>query len=324
MISVLEVVGYCASSSMMVLMLMALGIAIALPAIDLWNKRYFIFFFSLVTLCVGVCLIDTIFYGRPGYATVGKIVAFFEFFLLSFMIPMPTALLLHYCKESFTGSRLLRAVMLNWLVFFVLLMLGVFLDWFYTVPDDNNFFRAPWFPLLLIPLIAGMIINICGLILRRKKLSRRYFVAFLIYMLPLTVFITIHAFCDIILIVFLNVGICALSMCYIIVSDQIIHNSRQQREIANQRASVMVLQMRPHFIYNTMMSIYYLCKQDADKAQQVTLDFTTYLRRNFTAIASENTVPFKDELEHTRVSCRGAGAARGYAFCGLRHAAYQL
>ncbi|WP_294492173.1 sensor histidine kinase, partial [uncultured Ruminococcus sp.] len=62
----------------------------------------------------------------------------------------------------------------------------------------------------------------------------------------------------------------------------------------------MVLQMRPHFIYNSMMAIYYLCKLDADKAQQVTLDFTTYLRRNFAAIASENTVPFKDELEHTR------------------------
>jgi LytS/YehU family sensor histidine kinase len=30
------------------------------------------------------------------------------------------------------------------------------------------------------------------------------------------------------------------------------------------------------------------------------LDFTTYLRKNFTAIAGENTVPFKDELEHAR------------------------
>ena len=48
------------------------------------------------------------------------------------------------------------------------------------------------------------------------------------------------------------------------------------------------------------MSIYYLCKQDADKAQQVTLDFTSYLRKNFTAIASEELVPFKDELEHAR------------------------
>ena len=30
------------------------------------------------------------------------------------------------------------------------------------------------------------------------------------------------------------------------------------------------------------------------------LDFTTYLRKNFTAIASEDTIPFRDELEHTR------------------------
>ena len=33
-------------------------------------------------------------------------------------------------------------------------------------------------------------------------------------------------------------------------------------------------------------------KWDADKARQVTLDFTDYLRNNFSAIASENPVPF--------------------------------
>ena len=75
---------------------------------------------------------------------------------------------------------------------------------------------------------------------------------------------------------------------------------RQQREIAQQRVGLMVLQMRPHYIYNTMMSIYYLCKQDPDMAQQVTLDFTTYLRKNFTALASEAPIPFSEELEHTR------------------------
>ena len=40
--------------------------------------------------------------------------------------------------------------------------------------------------------------------------------------------------------------------------------------------------------------------QDPEKAKQVTLDFTTYLRKNFTAIASEDTIPFSEELEHTR------------------------
>ncbi|MBR1629531.1 MAG: histidine kinase, partial [Lachnospiraceae bacterium] len=44
---------------------------------------------------------------------------------------------------------------------------------------------------------------------------------------------------------------------------------------------------------------FYLCKQDPDLAQQVTLDFTTYLRKNLTAIASAETIPFSSELEHT-------------------------
>lgn len=75
---------------------------------------------------------------------------------------------------------------------------------------------------------------------------------------------------------------------------------RQQQEIARQRASVMVLQMRPHFIYNTLMSIYSLCNLDPQKARQVTMDFTNYLRKNFNAVASENPIPFSAELEHTR------------------------
>ena len=58
--------------------------------------------------------------------------------------------------------------------------------------------------------------------------------------------------------------------------------------------------MRPHFIYNTLMSIHSLCSLDPQKAQQITMDFTNYLRRNFNAVASGSTVPFSTELEHTR------------------------
>ena len=86
----------------------------------------------------------------------------------------------------------------------------------------------------------------------------------------------------------------------LILTDNMEQYARQQQEIARQRASVMVLQMRPHFSFNTMMGIYYLCDQDPQKAKKVTLDFTSYLRKNFSALASEETIPFSDELEHTR------------------------
>ena len=74
----------------------------------------------------------------------------------------------------------------------------------------------------------------------------------------------------------------------------------QKEELAREKTRVTVMQMRPHFIYNTLMSIYYLCQEDVGKAQRVILDFSSYLHNNFTAIAREDNVPFHDELEHTR------------------------
>ncbi|MBQ7563375.1 MAG: histidine kinase [Lachnospiraceae bacterium] len=74
----------------------------------------------------------------------------------------------------------------------------------------------------------------------------------------------------------------------------------QKEEAVRQRTQVAVLQMRPHFIHNTLMSIYYLCARDPQKAQQVILDFSRYLQSNFTAIVREGTIPFAEELEHTR------------------------
>ena len=61
-----------------------------------------------------------------------------------------------------------------------------------------------------------------------------------------------------------------------------------------------IAQMRPHFIHNTMMTIYYLCEKNPRKAQAVTLNFANYLQSNFLAIVREGTIPFTEELEHTR------------------------
>jgi LytS/YehU family sensor histidine kinase len=74
----------------------------------------------------------------------------------------------------------------------------------------------------------------------------------------------------------------------------------EQEEAAKQRTHIAVLQMRPHFIHNTLMSIYYLCAQNPEKAQTVIKDFSRYLQSNFTAIAKEGMIPFAEELEHTR------------------------
>ena len=86
----------------------------------------------------------------------------------------------------------------------------------------------------------------------------------------------------------------------LLASDLIQRYLAQQEESARQRTYIAVLQMRPHFIHNTLMTIYYLCTMDPEKAQRTILDFSRYLQNNFTAMVEEDTIPFEKELEHTR------------------------
>jgi sensor histidine kinase YesM len=63
---------------------------------------------------------------------------------------------------------------------------------------------------------------------------------------------------------------------------------------------LMVSQIQPHFIYNTLSSISTLISLDPEKAQQALDEFTDYLRVNLSAISATKLVSFEDELKHIK------------------------
>ncbi len=294
------IAGFSISAALLVMMAFGIAFSAFMPALDRWSKRYFITLFSLFFLCIVTCFLALIFWEDPTMAVAARIIYIFESLFLLTPIFMPTIFLLHSCGESLKSSLLFRIVAAMLFIFIVIMLVVQFTEVFYYVTPDNQFIRGPLWALWLAPMVVIMGLNIEGVIKRRNKLSKKYYIALLIYLLPMTAVIIVHMFLPVELYVVFGMALLALIMFGLILSDNMEQYTRQQQEIAHQRAGIMVLQMRPHFIYNTMMSIYYLCKLDPDKAQQVTLDFTTYLRKNFAAIASEDTVPFRDELEHTR------------------------
>ena len=71
--------------------------------------------------------------------------------------------------------------------------------------------------------------------------------------------------------------------------------------MAEQRIRIMMSQIQPHFLYNTLSSIQALCLSDPEKAFDVTERFGTYLRQNIDSLDQPQLIPFEKELEHTRV-----------------------
>lgn len=278
-----------------------------IPGMDRWNRRFFRSYFIVFALCCLSSLTETALYHyhAPGIAIYTEMIAGSLFLMLP--LPMLTVYLLHYCGENILHSRLLKAVIVFMVIYCLMLASTLIIDGLWYVTPDWQYYRGPLYPLLPLPLIAILIINFTGTLRRRRLLPHKVFLSFLIALVPVSVAMIILLFVDAFLLLDISYVLSGLSMYSFVLADQIEQDlNRQQKiasqkiEIANQRADIMVLQMRPHFIYNTMMSIYYLCKQDSDLAQQVTLDFTTYLRKNFTAIANAEMIPFSSELEHTR------------------------
>ncbi len=286
---------------------MGLWFSAIIPGFDRWNKRFFLSFFSVLMLTCVFSLIEMFmrYYDSP-IPTINFVIIL-ESIFMALPLPMLTVYLLHCCGENMRTSKLFYTVSALWSIFLILLICALFSVDISRITPGMLYYRWSWYPLMLLPMTLTTLLNLAATIQRRNKLSRKAFYSFLVAMVPMTVSLVIHSFVDILPIVDISLTLSVLSMYSLILSDQIEQDlqhqreiARQQREIANQRANIMVLQMRPHFIFNTMTSIYCLCNQDPKLAQQVVMDFTTYLRKNFTAIASDVPIPFSSELEHTR------------------------
>ncbi|MBR5903635.1 MAG: histidine kinase [Clostridia bacterium] len=71
-------------------------------------------------------------------------------------------------------------------------------------------------------------------------------------------------------------------------------------QLAQSRISTMMSQIRPHFIYNTLGSIEYLCEEDPQKARKLVHSFAKYLRGNFGELDNPRPIPMSQEMEHVR------------------------
>ena len=75
---------------------------------------------------------------------------------------------------------------------------------------------------------------------------------------------------------------------------------RQKSELRDARASALLGQIRPHFIHNTLTSIYYLCDSDPQTAKRLVHDFNKYLRASFTSLSVKAPISFEEEMDNVR------------------------
>ena len=71
-----------------------------------------------------------------------------------------------------------------------------------------------------------------------------------------------------------------------------------EAELKESRVSIMLSQIQPHFIYNTLGTIERMCLKDPQKANELVRNFSLYLRGNFSELDSVVPIRFAEELKH--------------------------
>lgn len=69
-------------------------------------------------------------------------------------------------------------------------------------------------------------------------------------------------------------------------------------ELEKNKTAIMLSQIQPHFLYNSLGAIRELCRQDPEDARNALSMFITYLRANMDSIQREHTIHFSKELDH--------------------------
>ena len=72
----------------------------------------------------------------------------------------------------------------------------------------------------------------------------------------------------------------------------------EEKKIQMQKTSITISQIQPHFLYNSLATIGYICKKDPAKASDAIDKFSDYLRANLNSLKQEHNIPFSEELKH--------------------------
>lgn len=182
----------------------------------------------------------------------------------------------------------------------LLILVNRFNGIIYTINKGGYYERGGYILVTQIISIIGIIIDTWVILKYRHQLGKNRFILMMAYtVIPLTA-ITIQ------LVVY---GVPVLSVSFLLFSVLIFAGIQSQQakqikdqELENQeqRISVMLSQIQPHFLFNALLSVKHLCITDSDAAGEAIDNFARYLRRNIEALTSKKPIPFTDELEHVK------------------------
>ena len=187
------------------------------------------------------------------------------------------------------------------------LCLLVFANVFFYIDESNLYHRndSYWVGLACVEVIQAL--NTALVVVNRKVLERYTLVCLLFYtiapIIAAAVQASVYGVNLIVVASVLGLAVMFLEI-YLHASNELVKRTdelaKSQVEAAESRIAVMVSQIQPHFLFNSLDTIYGLVDESPERAKEAIASFSRYLRTNLNSLKHTRPVPLEREMEHVR------------------------
>lgn len=202
--------------------------------------------------------------------------------------------------DRFKREWRIKAVGIIAVIAMVLVVISQFTNLYYYIDAQNLYHRNTTYILSLILPMCGMLLDLSLIISYRERISKMIRTALISYIiLPFLAAIILMFYYGISLI---NIAI-SISLVAMFVMSMVEQNqklAKKEQEALDLKIAILMSQIAPHFIYNTLSAIQALCEIDPMKAKETVEEFALYLRGNLNSLTEKNLIPFEQELEHVK------------------------
>ena len=262
------------------------------------------FYFTLFNYTVAI-LLNLLLEGEQGeyfhfILLLSNFIEFFSGYFLTFVVIKWFL----YCVDPNLEGKEIRLI--NKIVFALLavqetlLVVSQFTGFYYRIGSDNKFRDGNGFFVLLIMWIFSCAVAIYALFRYKKQISRCYFLSFLAFAVIAFSSAWLQFYYRDIYFITIASSVSALVLYLLTINDRTEMYLRKERENDRLKTEMMLSQIQPHFIFNSLTAIKHFCRHDPALAEKAVTDFSFFLRGNMDSLNSKAPISFRKELEHTK------------------------
>lgn len=224
-------------------------------------------------------------------------------------------------KTDFPLNTFVFAVYMLAITALICLTINIWTGNFYTFNEGNYFQRGEFYFIFFTMSGISMILCANMLILNRKNIPKTEYLSMLGFFSVPFVAMLIQAVFYGIQLINLGIGMFTIMLFFsfeiskerenlknakqLAINEKMVAQQKekiaeQEAMMANLQQNIMLSQIQPHFLYNSLTAIAMLCEKNPKQAKRSTITFAEYLRTNMNALKAKEPISFNKELEHIK------------------------